>query len=442
MNSEFLSEEKSFSFKLEKTVWILIIVIWEQIVYTVINMIFQKSKFLNLQRLYRYLYTFTCIYCLFSGILMPNFALRQAFSNKKEQLASEDTINLAAYLIDGVKMNFIILIFSAANYKLLQPILLRKGKEFIKYLKSRKHRHADFGNFSPENIFVRLQILKEQSEKTQQIQEFKNSTLIFSLCFTTSCIITVAFYGLLIPSVVYYILPAMIASFLLDYYRFKQTPKDELKTMIQNIRKRYMSTVEKIKPMSANQTLAEQMTVNKKVNFTKKMFLLKKNKYCRVQRVPTTIFINFLNVLTIMTMPSCLLGYYGMTIQFQIFMQGHKKPHKVFFSLFSKIFSNVFYSFKSVVSFFNQNPEDNLYIFGILRKILDLFLNTLKIIVKNPELQILCVCYLVFLVLYRAWFKPKTFLKRTQRKIWRKNDDHCGQLSGESFRKLNPAYWM
>ena len=431
-----MSKSKPLSLKLQKMGWLLLVVFWDQVVYTLINMIFQKSKFLNLQKLYKYLYTFNCIYCLFSGILMPNFALQQAFANKRDKLVSQDSIHLATYLVDGIKFNFIILIFSAANFKLFQPFLLQQGKSFFNRLKAKKRGQAKHRNLTSENIFVKLQMLKDRSELAQQLQENENSSLIFSLSFTTNCIISVSFYGLLIPSVVYYIFPAMISSFALDYYRFSQLPKQNLKKLIQNIRENYSDTIEEITPRKSKKVLNAS-----KNNLTKKMFMLKRNKYCRVQKVPTTIFVNFLNVLTIMTLPSCLLGYFGMTIEFQSFLVPTKATPSMN-AFFSKVYSFAFYSFRSVVNLFNKTPQENLFVFVVLRTIKDLVVNTLKSIQENLRLQILVGCYLVYLFFYRIWYSPEKFLSRTQSKIWEKNDIQKGKLTGESFRDLNPAYWM
>ena len=105
---------------------LICIIAWDNLAKTLIALLFSKSRFLNVSNLYKYTYTLYCIYNVYSGILMPNFAMQKAFQNKIGILKMEENQELAKYLIDGIYINFKILIFSATHFKILHPYLIQK----------------------------------------------------------------------------------------------------------------------------------------------------------------------------------------------------------------------------------------------------------------------------------------------------------------------------
>jgi hypothetical protein len=384
---------------------------------------------------------------------MPNFALQQAFTNKRKGLVSFDSAKLAEYLVGGLKFNFLILVVSAANFKVFQPLLLKRTKSILTAIKTRfKGGPGDYKGEISNNesnqsngIFTQLQKLKEKSEHVQRIQQNENEALIFSLSFTTNCIISVSFYGLLTPTVVFYVFPALAGSFALDYYRFSKISKDSLASMINQIRKDYTSTIHSQTQRNSNPTDPQHIdfhpSKSKNPKLTKRLFMLKKNKYCRRQRVPATIFVHFLTVLVVMTFPSCLLGYYGLSRQFQDSLILNNGKYQLP-NFAKKIYSFSFYTVRSVMSWFSESSHESVFFVVMLRNIRQLVASTFDSIVKTWRIQVALGCYLVVLCFYRIWFSSKVFLSRTQSKIWEKQALVSKSVVGDSFRELNPAYWL
>ena len=437
----FLKQTDAASVKLTKLGWLALTVVWDQIVYTLISSVFRESKFLNLRQLYKFSFSFNCIYCLFSGILMPNFALQQVFAAKKSELAVHDRQNLALYLVAGLKFNFIVLILSAANFKVLQPILVQRVFSVYTRWKSRRKARAHHSHLPQNNIFAQLQQLKLKAESAQIRQQHENSALIYSLSFTVNCLVSISFYGLLVPSVVFYILPALMCSFLLDFFRFRRISKNSLQATIRQLRQKYSEAIRKKSRTAEERIRGGSESFRSKADWVDKLLLLKRDKYCRIQQIPSTIFINFLMVLVVMVLPSCLVGYFGMAKRFESFLS--EKPSQLQSpKLLETINRFVFYSYHRIQNLFFRDSQNKSFVEMLVVNLNELITSTLDSIRNSFWIQQLILFYFIYIFVFRFFFNSHSFLKRTQSKIWNSKEIINGQLAGESLRALNPAYWI
>ena len=179
---------------------------------TFIALIFNKSRFLNISNQYKYTYSFYCIYGVFSGLLMPNFAMEKAFEFQTQNSSAEVKKEIAIYLIDGIYGTFNNLIFSAANYKILQPFIVmrlrkyaRKIPKLIKNMRSGKKKELNPNKTEekPSNSFdliAEMKRIKDHTRQMQEEQEKENDALVFGLSFMTNCFFNVCFYCLLYTS--------------------------------------------------------------------------------------------------------------------------------------------------------------------------------------------------------------------------------------------------
>ena len=423
-------KQPSMTIKAWHNLCLVATIIWDQIVYTLISVAFNKSKFVNLRRMYQFRFSFNCIYGLFSGILMPNLALQQVFMVKRKALMHLDKDLLIVYVISGFKLNCIILIISGAFFKIVQPFFVAMFTKIKKYFKTNKKQDT----YHPTNstLFSEVNQIKTRAIETQQKQIEENNSLIYSLSFANDCVISISFYGLLVPIVIFYILPAFLCSLIIDYYRFTTITKTNLILKIRQLKLKYAMK-------GFNKKI--KISSNRNHQLARKLLLLKKQKFIRVQKIPNTIFVNFLTVLIIMTLPFSLFGYYGLAKQFEIFLSirtQSKGAHKIIKNIGKMshfISKNIYHSLL-------LNKKDRLFLFVMIDNINMLISTTIESIRVRPKVQLIIIFYILFIIVYRFFYKSESFINRTQNRVWKNKKDFQGSYIGNSFKEINPAYWI
>lgn len=414
-----IDEEPGAYTGMMKTGWLISILIWDQLAMTLTTMVFSKSRFLVASSLYKYTYSFFCLYGVLSGILMPNFAMVKAFQKRFHGMEPEAARELAVYLVDGLYMNFKMLIFSAVNFKIFQPFLVHKVGKFLfslpsRIFKAKKKAKPAKTKTKKFDLFKEITNLKLETQKLVEKQESENNALIFGLSFFTNCWFNVCFYGLLTPSVFFYILPAYASLVLFDAARFRLKDKQELER--------------KHKELKQKQTAAG---------------LKNEASQHQVQEVPWTIFVNFLYMLLVGCFPLTLLGYFGLAKKFNklmivqpILLKSSGRP-----SFFFHMYDTFFHTLERFSKFvFNDNAITVFETF--LHNVRDIFKTTLKTLASDRLLLGALVCYVLILLLISVFFRIERYINRVQSRIWKNTKHLAVEFTGESFRNANPAYQL
>jgi hypothetical protein len=365
---------------------------------------------------------------------MPNLALQQVFVTNKKFLLYEDSKKLKEYLLGGFKMNVIVLLGSAAIFKVFQPFIVKTVTTLYRMWSERNiQKHEDP---SKNNIFNQMQAIKLRAEEQKLEQESRNDELIYSLSFTTNCLISISFYGLIVPTIIFYIFPALLCALVVDYFRFTSELKSDLSSTIKELKQ---TNSEKELLESIHTELMEQEEKIKQDDLSKNMQLLKQNKYLNAQGVPKTIYLNFISVLVLVTFPFSIIGFYGLTEQFEEFLIDYPEQEQKQ-NMLKLSFNSVF---KKMI---NRNiMEKNInrpFIFVMMENLHVLFTSTIKAIGQRPKIQMILVAYILFVIWYRRYFTADKFINRIQNKIWKMKLGIKGKFNGESYRSLNPAYWI
>ena len=381
-----------------KIIWLISTIIWDNMAMTLIALIFNKSRFLNISNQYKYTYSFYCIYGVFSGLLMPNFAMEKAFELLTRDSNDEVKKKIAIYLIDGLYSNFHNLIFSAANYKVLQPFVVqrlrkyaRKIPKYIKNMRNGKKKEIPLPELPKSENFdliSEMKRIKEQTSQMQVEQEKENDALVFGLSFMTNCFFNVCFYGLLTPSVFFYILPAYISFISFDWLKFKMKDESVIKKM-KNVVKTSFENIQSIS-LTRSRKFSASKKPRKGIQATIKQY--------SVQEIPWTIYVNFLYMLLLGGFPLSLLGYFGLarrlakfiTVQPVLLMSA--KSQSTFFSVYDTYFKIIDQISKWI---FNESAI----------MMVETFTKNLKDLLKSTLITIFEDKYLLFLVqLAFDWF--------------------------------------
>lgn len=363
---------------------------------------------------------------------MPNLALQQVFVSNKDFLKYEDSKKLKDYLLSGFKMNVITLLASAAIFKVFQPFIVKTVTLLYTMWKNRNKKEEK--NKTKTNIFTQMQEIKFRAEEKKLEQESRNDELIYSLTFTTNCLMSISFYGLIVPTIIFYIFPAVLCALIVDYFRFTSDTKHDL---IENIKEIKQAYSEKEIPNSENNELMESRPKIKEDHLSKNLQLLKQNKYLNVQEVPKTIYLNFLSVLVLVTFPFSIIGFYGLTEQFEEFLLDYPDEANTALGLsFNSAFKKMI---TQNVLIKNSNRP---FLFVMIENLSVLATSTIKAISQKQKIQIIGISYIIFVIIFRKFFVSDKFINRMQNKIWKMKQSITGKFVGESYRKLNPAYWI
>ena len=411
---------------------------------TLIALIFNKSRFLNISNQYKFTYSFYCIYGVFSGLLMPNFAMEKAFELQTQN--SDPTVkrDIAIYLIDGIYSNFHNLIFSAANYKILQPVIVQRLRKFarkipkmVKNFRNKKKGETVQVDVPPSDKFdliSEMKRIKEETRKLQEAQEKENDALIFGLSFMTNCFFNVCFYGLLTPSVFFYILPAYCSFIAFDWLKFKLENKMILSKINQTIRKSF-KTIQKISLNRSKQFSSSKKPAKKGIQANIKTH--------SVQEIPWTIYVNFLYMLLLGGFPLSLLGYFGLAKRLSKFLVIHRpllksvQSQSMFFHIYDWSFGLVD---KLCILIFNESAI--MMVETFTKSLKDMIKTTLRTLIEDRYLLLGFVLYLAILVLIIVYFRIERYINRVQSRIWKNTKVLEENIGGDSFRKTNPAYKM
>jgi hypothetical protein len=429
--------------------WLISTIIWDNLAMTFIALIFNKSRFLNISNQYKFTYSFYCIYNVFSGLLIPNFAMEKAFELHTQGLGHEIRKTTAIYLIDGLYSNFHNLIFSAANYKILQPMVVqrlrnyaRKIPKWIKNYREGKKKITDVEipkdeNSSTFNLISEMKRIKEETLKMQIEQETENDAIVFGLSFMTNCFFNVCFYGLLTPSVFLYLMPAYICFIGFDYLKFKMKDQSLLDKMNDSIRNSFKN-IQKI-----NLNRSRRFSSNKKENVKR---IQAKIKQHNTQEIPWTIYINFLYMLLLGGFPLSLLGYFGLAKRFTSFLTIAKpllkssSPtsntfHDTFFGVYDQFFQII-----DRVSLLVFNESAIMMVETFTKNIKEMVKTTLQTLISDKWLIICLMVFLLILALIINFYRNERYINRIQSKIWNNTKVLEIEISGESFKNTNPAY--
>ena len=420
--------------------WLLLAIIWDQLVLTVISVRFNKSKFQNFTTLYNYNYTFYCIYCLLSITLMPNLALQQVFLVREDSLSNKDPKVLTSFLNKKFVGNVITLIFSAINFKICQPFLVNIATKL--YAKWKQRNKKDIKKIDPNdrNILDEMLILKAQTKKKKNMQKTKNNSLIFSLTFATNCIVCISFYGLLVPEVIFIIFPCFLSFFILDYYKFTSISEENLIQKIGQLTKNKLK-----KPNELDRYKRRKAIVSiPKNKLVQKLLELKKNKHTQKEKIPKTIYIHFILVLILVTFPFCIFGYYGLAKQFESYMimndDTFNDPEILNNINDFKFLKKTYFSNLKEMS--DDTQENDGFVELMTENMRMLMLTTVESIEYLPRLKFLVLFYALYIIIYRLFYQSETFLTRIENKIWKHKINKDEEIAGESYRDMNPAYWI
>lgn len=415
--SQQIDQEPGAYIGIMKIIWLISVIIWDNLAMTLTTMVFSKSRFLMVSSLYKFTYSFFCLYGVFSGILMPNFAMLKSFQKRLGDMEQDAAKELAIYLVDGLYMNFKMLIFSAVNFKIFQPFLVHRVGKFVFSIPTRlfgsKNKEKKEKNENAKfDLFSEITKLKNETKRLEEKQESENNSIIFGLSFFTNCWFNVCFYGLLTPSVFYYILPAYISFVTFDAARFRLKDRQALQ------RKRgELEAKEKAAGLKSGANQSE------------------------VQEVPWTIYINFLYMLLLGCFPLTLIGYFGLAKKFNKLMEVHNillksnAKQSFFFHMYDKLF-HLLDRFSKFV--FNESAITVFETF--LHNVRDICKTTLKTLSNDRMLLYALLVYVVVLILVSVFFKIERYVNRIQSRVWKNTKHLATELKGESFRNANPAY--
>lgn len=413
-------------------VWLVIVLIYDQVIYFLISFLFHKSKFLDFGNLYTLSYSFNIIYCMLSGIILPNFAMQNSFMEISSSISIKASKILANYLINGLYFNFITLIISAAQFKLIQPFVLKYLIEKLKK-NSKKNKSNSF------NFLGEFEKLKKLSTDLKTQERSQNTSFIFSLAFSTNCVFCVSFYGLLIPKVFVYILPAYFILILVDYYCTRKTNKSkDLKNILNQI-KSFENSPDKIqKEFELYDSVLEQKKIGQQLVNIFELNKIKR-KLSKIEQIPNTIYLNFVNILVFFSFPVILMGYFGMTSQFEYFLTYHESFYEQNTpSLIQRLHG---YISKTVKKLFIEEKIMNIeeMFEGILKNIWSILKNTIIAIKSDNYLIYAFYVYLSFCLFQFFFYRIETFQRRTRRSS-KLNKSISNISHDKGYRNLNPAY--
>ena len=428
-----------------KILWTIGITIWDNVAMSLIAVVFNKSRFLNISNQYKYTYSFYCIYGVFSGLLMPNLAMEKAYEYRTKSLDPEVRRDLAVYLIDGLYSNFHSLIFSAANYKILQPVLVarlrkvaRRLPKIIKIFRKKDNKpnakdlqpveKTDSGSF---DLLSEMKRIKDETKRLQEEQEKENDALIFGLSFMTNCFFNVCYYGLLTPSVFFYILPSYIAFIGFDWVKFRMQDHVLMQKLKDSI-KRSFKTIKSI-TVTRSRAFSSSKKAGTKV-------IKAQIKQHSVQEVPWTIYVNFVYMLLLGGFPLTLLGYYGLAKRFSKFMtvpllKSAIQKKSLFFVAYDTMF---LYIDKVSLLVFHENAIVMVETFT--KSLKEMVSETIHVLFDDKHLFVVFVLYLIVLVLVLNFFRIERYINRIQSRIWKRKKVLETDIVGEGFRDSNPAY--
>lgn len=427
---------------IKKTLWLISTIIWDNLAITFITLIFDKSRFLNISNQYKFTYSFFCIYNVFSGLLMPNFAMERAFKFRTENQPHEVSKDIAIYLIDGLYSNFKNLIFSAANYKILQPVVVSRLRKFARRVPKmiRKYRKKKTKSQSPPasvqsgsfDLIAEMKRIKEETRQMQTAQEKENDALIFGLGFMTNCFFNVCFYGLFTPSVFLYLMPAFCMFVAFDFAKFKLKKESVMRGLKESIRKSFKN----VQAISLSRSKRFSTSTKQKASGIQAQI-----KQHAVQEVPWTIFISFLYMLLLGGFPLTTLGYFGMAKRFSKFLVIQQpllksaRQQSLFFRMYDSTFKLVD-KFCQLV--FNESAI--VFVESFTRGFREVVKETLQTLKGDSKLILVSLLYVAILVIVLMFFRVERYINRIQSRIWKSTKTLDREISGESFRQTNPAY--
>ena len=263
-------------------------------------------------------------------------------------------------------------------------------------------------------------------------QDAENNSLIFGLSFITNCFFNVCFYGLLTPSVFYYITPAYCSFIIFDWIRFRQKDKFESQKKVIRLRK------------SVNDLKSGESTSGLENNTRAKKTLSKLNVKIDqhyVNEIPWTIFITFLYMLLLGSFPLSMLGYFGLAKKFSKYLsyQSPLLKSNLRPSLFFVVFDKMFYWIDKLCNMIFKHTIREI-IQSLIHNIRDIFRSTLNTLANDKLLMGILILYFVVVIIVLYYFRVEKYVNRVQSKAWDRTKIIHKELAGQSFRISNPAY--
>lgn len=179
----FLGSYTSLWTSVFKNASLVITVIIDQIAFGVIEEQMKKERFLNHSRMHSFKMFFYSVYILISNIIVPNFAMKQAFLKYAENLDSIEKAKTLQYLLNSAFVVYYILIFGAINYKIIKPLIAKRKVD-------------------------------EEKQKPFRVNEHIN----FNISFVINCIFYVSFYGTITPSIFVLLGVTLVLNFVYDLW--------------------------------------------------------------------------------------------------------------------------------------------------------------------------------------------------------------------------------
>jgi hypothetical protein len=266
--------------------------------------------------------------------------------------------------------------------------------------------------FSMVNFKILKPLLASRFGKGAEVQDFQN--VIFGISFIINSIFYVAFYGTVTPSVFVYFFITLVAVYLYEITmkykaRFSKEQAARKKTDAENLAEEKAEVVEE----------------------------------ARADKIPINTFSLALIILAVGTFLLACLGYYGLTVDVDYFLNmTEPKKHGFFASLFvyTKNAFDKFHDF--LVEPLAFIPETSPNIFGMVKNTLfSIAIEAADKFFEDELLMFFTILYALFVAVFIFLNHTERFLNRLQSRIWKiQKVVPSTEFHGKSYREINPAY--
>ena len=266
--------------------------------------------------------------------------------------------------------------------------------------------------FSMINFKILKPLLMTRISKGSEVHDFQN--IIFGISFIVNSIFYVAFYGTLTPSVFIYFFITLVAVYLYEIavkYRAKfiKTQAARKKTDAENLAEEKAEIIEEE----------------------------------RAEKIPINTFSIALIILAVGTFLLACLGYYGLTIDVDYFLNlTEPKKHGFFASVFvyTKFALDKFHDFLLEPLAFV--PQASPGIFGMVKNTLfGIAIEAADKFFEDELLMFFTILYVLFVSVFAFLNHTERFLNRLQSRIWKiQKVVPAAEFHGKSYREINPAY--
>lgn len=366
---------------IHRLVLTVLISLVDQLGYLLIEVFFYQARFVKASQMFHYSLTYYSFFNLIAIIIIPNLALKQAFTDFRLLTKTLSVAVLNKKYASVIFSNYLKLVFSALNFKLVKPFLINR-------LILKRHKRTG-----------------------------ESSNIIFGISFLITSTFYVAFFGTINPSVFVLFTIALVCLYFWDCRLFRKMKTDSCESKT----KKY-------------QVLNDETTG---------LPILKRYDLVKLPVTIFSTALNILVVGTLIV--SCFGYYgIGFEID-QAQQKKHNFFSKIKNFFVPKNKSGDRKTTGSFLSYLELLWTGRIFkkpqAIEIKPDIFIIFWNILAQLYSDVRLLIVLGVYLVYVAVYFHFNNNDSFINRVQKNIWKRQKRvENVNFEGKSFRDANPAY--